>query len=457
MGLAGSWIATLTGSLAEGTVTDVDGAGRDEMTKHGKVAAVVLAAIAVQALIFAGAAAWVGSFRSVDVGAVAWSHRYYYEYATQAVSGRLPYRDFAFEYPPLSFPLFLIPRLVAADFESYQVAFVVEMFLFDAAAIILIARWVAVGGAATVARRLGWYTLASFLLAPLMIGRFEVPPMVVAFAAAGWWTSGRGTPGGVAAGLGALMKIFPGAAAAPALVREAATWRKEKPRGTVAFLATVGVGLAAWLSVAGGRMGESLGYHAGRGLEIESLFGGLVLLAGSLAGRAVPWVFDHNSYHLAPGWGSVLAPVAIPLQAVALALVVWRFRRTGLADEMRYAAAAVVAFIVAGKVLSPQYLIWSLPFLAVIGGPAGRLARPIYLLCCFTTALIYPGPGFAMILEHQVGAILLLNLRNALLLWLLGLLLFGPAGGDADVGPATMAPGVRSGASPESAGSGIRW
>src|SRR5271166_442722 len=31
---------------------------------------------------------------------------------------------------------------------------------------------------------------------------------------------------------------------------------------------------------------------------------------------------------------------------------------------------------------------------------------------------IYPGPGFGMGLEHQAGAILLLNLRNLLLVWL---------------------------------------
>ena len=54
--------------------------------------------------------------------------------------GRIPYRDFAFEYPVLSYPLFLIPRLVVSDFESYRYAFMAEMFLFDVAAIVLIAR-----------------------------------------------------------------------------------------------------------------------------------------------------------------------------------------------------------------------------------------------------------------------------------------------------------------------------
>jgi hypothetical protein len=393
--------------------------------------ACIVAAIAVHVLIFAGWVVGLGSVSSVDVGAVAWSHRYYYDYASQALSGKWPYRDFAFEYPVLSFPLFLIPRLLAADFEGYRLAFVAEMFFFDLAAIVLIARQ---GGgsedAQGVARRLGWYTLFCFLLGPLLIGRFELAPMVLAFAAASWWFSGRNTLGGIAAGLGTLMKVFPGVVAALALVQEVAWYRAAKPRGAVAFVATLIIGLAFWLWLGGGRMGESLGYHAERGLEVGSFLGGIVLLVGAVTGRPVPLVFDHFAYHVAPEWGSRLAPLAFPLQAATLLLVMGRFWRSGMAEGMRYSAAAIVAFIVVGKVLSPQYLIWPLPFLAVLDGRIGTLARRIFLLCCICTALIYPGPGFPMILDHRVGAILLLNLRNALLVWLLAVLLLGPRGGD---------------------------
>jgi hypothetical protein len=241
-----------------------------------------------------------------------------------------------------------------------------------------------------------------------------------------WWYSGRATLGGIAAGLGALMKVFPGVVAAPAVVGEVASLRAAKPRGTVALLATLGIGVSAWLGLGGGRTGESFGYHAARGLEIESLYGGIVLLAGSLTGRAVPWVFDHNAYHVAPEWGSRLATLALPIQAAAVLLVTGQFWRSGMTEGMRYSAAALVAFIVTGKVLSPQYLIWPLPFLAILEGRNGRLARQVFLLCCITTALIYPGPGFLGILDAAAGAIWLLNLRNILLVWLLALLLFGP-------------------------------
>jgi hypothetical protein len=94
-----------------------------------------------------------------------------------------------------------------------------------------------------------------------------------------------------------------------------------------------------------------------------------------------------------------------------------------MADGLRYSAAAVLAFVAFGKVLSPQYLIWLFPFLAVLDGRTGNFARRVFLLYCLTTTLIYPGPGFFMILDHQAPAILLLNLRNAFMIWLLAVLL----------------------------------
>ena len=122
---------------------------------------------------------------SADVGSVEWSHRYYYDYASQALAGKVPYRDFAFEYPVLSYPLFLIPRLLVSDFESYR-------YRLRGGDVPLRCRgdhpdrppWRGRRRDWNGCRRLGWYTLYCFLLAPLVIGRFELAPTVLAFAAA---------------------------------------------------------------------------------------------------------------------------------------------------------------------------------------------------------------------------------------------------------------------------------
>jgi hypothetical protein len=266
-------------------------------------------------------------------------------------------------------------------------------------------------------------------LAPLLIGRFELAPMAVAFAAADGWFSGRRVLGGVTAALGALMKVFPGLVAVPGLVWEFATLRESRARGTLAFALTFALGLAGWLALGGRRVFESIGYQTERGIEVESLYAGALLLAGKLSGPEPPIDFSYKAYHVGGAWSGLLARLSLPIQAAALLLVAWRFQRSGMVDGVRYAGAAVLAFIITGKVLSPQFLVWMFPFVAALAGRTGWQSRRVFLLACVCTTLIYPGPGFNLILDHQAGAIVFLNLRNALLLGLLGVLLLGPEAG----------------------------
>ena len=364
-----------------------------------------------------------------DLGAAAWSYRIYYDYASQAMRGQVPYRDYLVEYPILTFPLFLVPRLFVSRFASYCIAFAAEMLLFDFAAIVLIARHVAeTEGPRRVVGRLAWYTVFCASLAPLVVGRFELAPMVLAFAAARWWFAGHYVVGGLTAGLGTLLKVFPGLVAAPApgLGNRAAS--DLAPLGSLAFLVTVTAGMAGWFLLGGSNVLDSFRYHATRGLGIESLYAGAVLASAKLAGVEVPWVIEHKAVHLVPEWGSHLAALASPCQAAALLLVLFQFRRRRMAEGVRYAGAAVLASLVTSKVLSPQYLVWLFPFIVVLGGWTGSRVRWLFLFGCLTTSIIYPGPAFAQLLDHQGVAIFLLNLRNILLLATLALLLFGPKG-----------------------------
>jgi hypothetical protein len=162
-------------------------------------------------------------------------------------------------------------------------------------------------------------------------------------------------------------------------------------------------------------------------LEIESIYGAGLLLYGLLTGTAVPWEFSYKAFHITPKWGASIVPLAPPIQAATILLVLFQFRRSGMNDGLRFSAAAIAAFIVTGKVLSPQYLIWLFPFLVVLGGWTGSRARWLFLFCCLMTSLIYPGPGFLHVLDHQASAILLLNVRNILLVALLALLASVPS------------------------------
>jgi hypothetical protein len=351
--------------------------------------------------------------------------RTYFDYASSAIDGRVPYRDFPVEYPLGAVPVFLLPRLVAGSFGAYRVAFALEMLLADAVAVALVAwRVERREGMARVPGRLAWYSLFLLALGPLPVARFDLVPTALAFATALAWASGRAALGGVAAGVGLLVKLFPAAVLAPVLVP--AVQDAARRRGLRAFGLTVAVGAVAWLGLGGAQVRSSLDYQLGRGLEIEAVAAGLLIVAARLGGADLAREFNHSSEELLAPGAAWAASLALPLQGLALLVVAARSRTAGRDDGLRSAAAAVLGLMVAGKVLSPQYLIWPIPFIAALEGRTGRWARPAFLACCLATSAVFPWAWMGLI-QFDPRAVGLLNARNALLLMLWGLLLFGPA------------------------------
>ena len=62
-----------------------------------------------------------------------------------------------------------------------------------------------------------------------------------------------------------------------------------------------------------------------------------------------------------------------------------------------------------------------------MGGPLGRRVRPLFALACALTFLIYPVLFHRGLLPMRMPAILVLNLRNALVIALWALMAFGTA------------------------------
>ena len=362
----------------------------------------------------------------------------YFDYADQAAAGRVPYRDYLVEYPPVAFVLFWVPRVLAARYR-FRHAFLTEMMLFDGVVIALIearARRDGRGDTRWVASCLAWYTVFFAGFCPVPTTFFDMAPTAMAFAGAHWWSSGRRRLGGAMVGLGILTKIFPGAIVGPALTWDLGRNRSPRGRGLSAMLVTAAALMVAWLGVGGAGAIASLRYHLDRGLQIESLPAGFLLLWARLAGVPVTCRFAYGSWELPAAWGASWAAAAFPAQAAAMMLVSWRCWRARGADPMRYAGASVLAFLLFGKVLSTQYPIWLFPFIAVLGGPAGRLAKPLFALICILTAALYPWGLVIQVPSGNLLAILALCLRNLLLLGLFGLLLLAPGEARAPSEPA---------------------
>ena len=65
------------------------------------------------------------------------------------------------------------------------------------------------------------------------------------------------------------------------------------------------------------------------------------------------------------------------LSLLQTGVLVWIWlRRPGTAEELvRWSAAALVAFVALGKVLSPQFLIWLVPAVPLVAGLRGFAHR----------------------------------------------------------------------------------
>ncbi len=355
----------------------------------------------------------------------------YERYARLVLADRVPYCDFRVEYPPLAVPLFVVPALIGGGRDAYRIAFAVEMFLFNAATVWAVSAWVERReGPTRVPYRLVRYTLFYLCLSRLIVMRYDAAAMFAGFAAAAWWHSGRPGRGGIAAALGTLLKIYPAVVGVVAIARDLTGRDPGRWRGILGFAATFLLGALAWLA-AGGAVGvaASLRYHVDRGFELGSVYSGLQMLAARAVGAEIEVIRHRAAWSSVTAWTARLLPLVFPIQAAAVLVVALTFVRRGQDDGMRYSAAAILAFVVTGKVFSPQYLIWLVPFMAVLEVPWSRKAGWIFAAGCAATlaapALVasFPRTGIMVILAY--------NFKNALFLWLLALLTFARDGAPA--------------------------
>jgi hypothetical protein len=353
----------------------------------------------------------------------------YYPVADRVSRGEVPYRDFPLEYPLGSVPQLVLPILAGRSMPAYKVAYSVEMLAVNALLVLAVAAYVERReGRAAVPRRLIWYLACYLFLCRLIVSRLDVVPALLAFAAAAAWSGDRPVRGGGLAALGALVKVFPGLALVPAGLREVARWRETRLRGSIAFGVVSALGLAAWYLVAGPGLAGSIRFHQERGLEVESLYAGILAVAGRLLGEPLSVAMGHGSIELQSAWSPATVAASRYVQLFALVLTVVLFLRSRGRSVLQCTGALLLAFMVTAPVLSPQYLIWVLPFVVALAGPLGRRARPLYVVCCAFTFLIYPVLFHRGLLPLRMPTLLLLNLRNLLLVALWALLAFGIEG-----------------------------
>ncbi|UWE08886.1 glycosyltransferase 87 family protein [Actinacidiphila bryophytorum] len=337
-----------------------------------------------------------------DVSAV---YRHWYP---TLLHGAFPAHDVTWQYPPGAAAVLVAPG--ALPFLGYTAAFFWLAFLADAAIFAALLRdasrrswrldgaWVWVAGTA--------------LLGPIVYARYDIMATAVGVAAL-LLLRRSPTAGGIAAGAGALIKLW------PLLLLLGTHPGRATRRAWAAAGATVAGGALFFRATMPGAF-SFLTFQRDRGTEIESL-GGLALHLARHAGWHGVTALHYGSIEfLGPGVEAV-SDTALALSLAGFGwLLLWRVRARVFTASTPYDAgfAGVLLFTATSRVISPQYMVWLVGIGAVCLSRRESVMRlPVLLLlpAALLTTLEFPVYFAHVVASDTMGVALILS-RNALLL-----------------------------------------
>ena len=340
----------------------------------------------------------------------------------------MPYRDFRVEYPPAALPVFALPAIGKPGFTFYQRQFQVLLGLIAGATLLAMAYVLRALGATNerLAFSLGFFALAPLLLGSVLIYRYDLWPAALAVGGLAGVLAGRRRWGFAALGVGFAAKIFPAVIVPPAC---AYVWRTRGRREALLCLGFAALGAAVFVlpfvALAPHGVWESVRRQASRPLQIESLASGILLAAHQLGGLHLNVVTSHGSQNLAGSLPRALGSAETVLLAASL-LGIWLLAARPPATPerlVRYSAAAVTAFVVFDKVLSPQFMIWLIPLVPLVAGRRGLVASALLALTLVLTQLWFPIRYWDLVLDLKAFPSWAVFARDLVLLALLAVLL----------------------------------
>jgi uncharacterized membrane protein len=382
----------------------------------------VTARLAVLASIAAGVALCVGvatAYLEGDPGIT--DTPVYRNYGEQIVSGEIPYRDFPVEYPPVALLPFVLPAALSSTPDEYDAVFVTTMIFTLAltSALLVLTLHALRASPRRTAFSLAAYWAGMLFLGAFVTTRFDLFAGLVTLAAVCAILYRRSVLGPVLLGVAIATKLFP-AVLLPLLVARA--WSAGGRRAGLRCLG-LGVGTAfliyvPFLLLAPDGVLRSIWRQLGRPLQIESLGSAVLLALHHAFAMPLAWASGSGSQNLTGTVSGIASTLTTVAGAAALLLVWIRFARGDAAGDARfarYAAAAVVAFVAFGKVLSPQFLVWLLAVVVLVQGSRGAVAMALLVLACGLTRLWFPDGYWDLVRQFDSTASWLVLARDIVL------------------------------------------
>jgi uncharacterized membrane protein len=354
----------------------------------------------------------------------------YRTYGERIANGDVPYRDFRVEYPPGALAPFVVPALVSSSPHGFDATFETLMVVaLIAAAVLIVLSLVVLGGSTTnIVVSVAAFLAGVALLGPFVLTRFDLYAATLTLAAVCAILYRRRVLGPVLLGVAIATKIYP-AVLLPLLV--ARIWRREgRPAALTALALSVGTSLLIYLPFAilapEGVM-RSVWRQLGRPLQIESLGSSVLLALHHALGMPLSWASGSGSQNLTGTVAAVASGLTTIVGVAALVLVWVCYARGDVSDArfVRYAAAAVVAFVAFGKVLSPQFLVWLLAIVVLVQGVRGIAAITLLVAACALTRVWFPSDYWDLVKQFDPTASWLVLLRDLVLVAVFATLVVG--------------------------------
>jgi len=399
-------------------------AGREtERLARRDLAVLLLAAAGLQAVAWALLLSLFASSRmGYDLHELA-DTLLYQEYALAFSFGHWPYSHVPVEYPPLANLVFLVAP-ARASVATYEATFGAAMIVATTAAAVLTTAAAALAWR-SVPRGLaaaGAYAVLTLSCGALAVNRYDAVVALTVAAAMLFLAVRRPLGAGVSLGLGFALKLTP-ALLLPLLLMVQASRRRVLATG-VAFLLAAALPFVPFLLHDPGSVAYPFTYHVDRPLQLESVLG-TPWAAAALTGTARPEVVHaYGSQNFSGRGPDALAgasPWLLLLAVGAVYLLAW-WRRALLRERPELlpvaALAVLLVAICTSKVLSPQFLIWTFPVVAlcvVQKRLLPKLAAVAVTVSVALTQLEIPARYWDLV-DLQPAPLALLVARNAVLL-----------------------------------------
>lgn len=301
----------------------------------------------------------------------------FYSHAMAIKGGSLPYTDFEFEFPPISLIFFTIPALFTSDLEVYC-----WLFAMMCAAMMSVSAYCIMRMAPN--ERVRYLAALMFTALVLLyltesVKKFDSIVMSLSVISLFFFSKERWYLAYGFMAVASFTKLYP-CLFLPLMFAFNITSRKggldAVMKGIVACLAVVAlVFVPLWcLGVSPADSLSFLGFHQGRGFQVESTVATFIEALG-LLGLTDMWIVDaHNTHDVAGPLADVLVEhwslVIIIAVVAALALCIRRMTDSATRLDAGIFSAMLllvcIVFILTNKVFSTQYMMWLFPLLAML-------------------------------------------------------------------------------------------